>query len=206
MGKSDKIRTSLLLLIALISISIIGCTSISWADNSAISHGFSRNEYGDLIHKASKAVFPKEFTNFIRNDRKIYLYDENARDVSVEYTYRKGQGIATIYVYPAPDMVDDNILVTEYERCKRDVYEYKHVMDLLVEQTTEYNAVGQPLPAKFAVFLLNGDEQLYSLVTLTGKDGWFVLFRVSFPIKGADEKKREMMSTLPRDFDYSALQ
>jgi hypothetical protein len=204
----DKKRTYLLILIGLLIIFISGCVGIPMpgADEAAIGRAFFRNEQDDLIHKVSKAVFPKEFTNFIRNDQKIYLYDENALDVSVEYTFKHSPGIATIYVYPAPAQLNDNILMTEYERCKQDVYKYKNVIKLLREQTSEYTASNQLLPSRFAAFHIHEGEQLYSLVTLTGKNTWFVLFRTTFPLKGSDEKLRDMMSTFPREFNYSAIQ
>jgi hypothetical protein len=182
---------------------LIGCTSVPIVKSAP--KGFIWGEGDALIHLASGAVFEVQYTDFVREDNRVIRYDEKARDVSVGYAYKSTFGIADIYVYPAPGQADGEILLTQYEQCKHDVFENKNVIRLLREEHLILEFDIGMLPTYIAMFLIDEGVQFDSMLILIGKGEWFVLYRISFPASTANEDILGAMTQLPWDFNYTAI-
>jgi hypothetical protein len=149
-------------------------------------------------HAASHIVFPPQLGTFDRVN--VFRFDDDAEDISVGYNDTIVGIIATVYVYPDPNIGLD----AHFEQIKDQIQQVHPAYKLLKQEKWtlrqhEHEFAGHMAVYTYTDAFMGKKQPIISQAYLIRVNGNFIAYRVSFPRdqeKGTDELIQKFVDKL----------
>jgi hypothetical protein len=150
------------------------------------------------IHAASRVAFPPHVATFDRMN--VHRYDDDQESISVAYNDSIVGIVATVYVYPDPDIGLD----AHFDQIKDQIQQVHPAYKLLKQEKwklrqNEREFIGHAAVYTYTDAFLGKRQPIISQAYLIKVKGNFIAYRVSFPRtqeKGTDALIQKFIDTL----------